>query len=119
PEVEAEFEARLEPLRRHAPAAIRLNLVKGKDGFRVREDEPLVRALQEGYRRVTGRALPLGAASFVGDASNFVHEGGVPAVYFGCGLERAHATPEYVPLSRLEQLARVLVAAAAHYLAAE
>ena len=34
----------------------------------------------------------------------------------GCGLERAHATPEFVVLSRLEQLARVLLATATRYL---
>ncbi len=116
PEVEAEFQARLDRIRRRTGATIRLDLVKAKDGFRVREDEPLVRALQEGYQAVTGRALPLGGFTAVGDASNFVHEGGVPAVYYGCGLERAHATPEYVALARLEQLARVLTAAAARYL---
>ncbi len=116
PEVEAEFQARLDPIRRRTPATIRLDLVKAKDGFRVREDEPVVRALRAGYEDVTGRPLPLGGFTAVGDASNFNHEGGVPAVYYGCGLERAHATPEYVALARLEQQARVLAAAAAHYL---
>jgi acetylornithine deacetylase/succinyl-diaminopimelate desuccinylase-like protein len=115
-EVEAEFQGRLEPLRRSTGAEIRLDLVKAKDGFQVREDEAVVRALQVGYGEVTGRDLPAGGATFVADASNFCHEGGVPAVYHGCGLERAHATPEYVPLVRLEQLARVLLAACAHYL---
>jgi acetylornithine deacetylase/succinyl-diaminopimelate desuccinylase-like protein len=116
PEVEAEFQARLDPLRRQSSAGIRLDLVKTKDGFRVREDEPVVRSLQEAYQEVTGRPLPAGGFKAVGDASNFVNEGGVPAVYYGCGLERAHATPEYVALARLEQLARVLVATAARYL---
>ena len=116
PEIEAEFQERLDPIRRKTTAAIRLDLVKTKDGFRVAEDEPLVRTLQDAYREVTGRPLPLGGFTAVGDASNFVNEGGVPTVYFGCGLERAHATPEYVALARLEQQARVLLATAAHYL---
>ena len=116
PEVEAEFQARLNGIRARTPAEIRLDLVKAKDGFRVSEDEPIVRALQQGYREVTGRPLPTGGFVAVGDVSNFVHEGGVPAVYYGCGLERAHATPEYVPLERLERLARVLLAASALYL---
>jgi acetylornithine deacetylase/succinyl-diaminopimelate desuccinylase-like protein len=116
PEVEAEFQARLDPLRRQNAASIRLDLVKTKDGFRVQEDEPVVRSLQQAYQEVTGLPLPAGGFKAVGDASNFVNEGGVPAVYYGCGLERAHATPEYVALSRLEQLARVLAATAARYL---
>lgn len=116
PEVEAEFQARLDPIRAHTRARIRLDLVKTKDGFRVHEEDRLVRALQTGYREVTGRHLPASGFKAVADASNFVNEGGVPAVYFGCGLERAHATPEFVALARLEQLARVLVATAVQYL---
>lgn len=116
PEVEAEFQARLDPIRQRTPVDIRLDLVKTKDGFQVPEDERIVRLLQQAYQEVTGRPLPAGGFSAVGDVSNFVHEGGVPAVYFGCGLERAHATPEFVALSRLEQLARVLVGTAALYL---
>jgi acetylornithine deacetylase/succinyl-diaminopimelate desuccinylase-like protein len=115
-EVEAEFQARLEPVRQRTSASVRLDLVKTKDGFRVREDERIVRLLQQGYEEVMGRSLPVGGFQAVGDVSNFVNEGGVPAVYCGCGLERAHATPEYVPLARLEQLARVLLATSALYL---
>jgi len=76
----------------------------------------VVRLLQGAYHEVTGRHLPPGGFTAVGDVSNFVNEGGVPAVYYGCGLERAHATPEFVALSRLEQLARVLLATAARHL---
>jgi len=114
--VEAEFQIRLNPIRRHTTASIHLDLVKTKDGFRVPEDAQIVRTLQRGYREVIGQALPVGGFKAVGDVSNFVNEGGVPAVYFGCGLDRAHATPEYVPLPNLERLARVLLATSALYL---
>jgi acetylornithine deacetylase/succinyl-diaminopimelate desuccinylase-like protein len=114
--VEAEFQIRLDPIRRRTTASVELDLVKTKDGFRVPEDAQIVRTLQQGYREVTGQALPLGGFKAVGDVSNFVNEGGVPAVYFGCGLDRAHATPEYVPLENLERLARVLLATGALYL---
>ena len=116
PEVEAEFQARLNRIRARTSADIRLDLVKTKDGFRVPEDAQIVRTLQRGYREVTGQALAVGGFKAVGDVSNFVNEGGVPAVYFGCGLDRAHATPEYVPLRNLERLARVLLATSALYL---
>jgi acetylornithine deacetylase/succinyl-diaminopimelate desuccinylase-like protein len=82
----------------------------------VPEDAAIVRTLQQGYREVTGQDLPVGGFKAVGDVSNFVNEGGVPAVYFGCGLDRSHATPEYVPLENLERQARVLLAASALYL---
>ena len=117
PEIAAEFEERLAPLRSQTAASVRLALTKTRDGFSTPADDPLVRALQAAYREVTGRALPVAGMTGVGDASLFANEGGVPAVYYGCGLERAHATPEYVPLERLERLARVLLAAAARFLA--
>ena len=111
--VQAEFQARLEAIRRRTSAEIRLDLVKTRDGFRVPEDARVVRLLQQGYAEVTGQALPVGGFKAVGDVSNFVNEGGVPAVYFGCGLDRSHATPEYVKLENLERLARVLLATSA------
>jgi acetylornithine deacetylase/succinyl-diaminopimelate desuccinylase-like protein len=116
PEVRAEFEARLDIVRRTTTAAIRLDLVKTRDGFRTGENEPMVEALRRAYQDVTGQPLPLVAFSAVGDASSFANEGGRPAVYYGCGLERAHATPEYVSLANLELQARVLTAAAGRYL---
>lgn len=114
-EILQEFEARLDAVRRSTTATITLDLVKTKDGFRTAEDEPAVLALQAAYADATGQPLPLAAFTAVGDASNFANEGGRPAVYYGCGLERAHATPEYVQLSRLELQARVLTGAAARY----
>jgi acetylornithine deacetylase/succinyl-diaminopimelate desuccinylase-like protein len=114
--VEAEFEECLEPLRRANPVAIHLNLQKTRDGFRIREDELVVRVLQEAYYRVTGQPLPAGGCKAVGDVSLFVRDGGVPAVYCGCGSDRAHATPEFVHLAQLERQARVLLSATALYL---
>jgi acetylornithine deacetylase/succinyl-diaminopimelate desuccinylase-like protein len=112
----AEFQSRLDPIRRRTGAEIALDLVKTRDGFRVPEDARVVRLLQQGYAEVTGKRLPVGGFKAVGDVSSFVNEGGVPAVYFGCGLDRSHATPEYVTLEELETLARVLSAASALYL---
>jgi acetylornithine deacetylase/succinyl-diaminopimelate desuccinylase-like protein len=114
--VEAEFQLRLAPVRRRTTASVRLDLVKTKDGFRVPEDAQVVQLLQQGYHEVTGQTLPVGGFKAVGDVSNFVNEGGVPAVYFGCGLDRSHATPEYVTLENLEKLARVLLATSGLYL---
>ncbi len=115
-EVLAEFERRLEPIRSTTAATIGLTLTKTRDGFRTAENDPLVQALQAAYGETVGTSLPMAAFAAVGDASLFANEGGRPAVYFGCGLERAHATPEYVSLARLVRQARVLTAAAARYL---
>jgi acetylornithine deacetylase/succinyl-diaminopimelate desuccinylase-like protein len=116
--VQADFEARLDAVRQRVQAEIRLDLVKTRDGFGVRADEPVVRALQQAYWEVTGRALPVGGLRAVGDAECFVNQVGVPAVYLGVGLERGHATPEWVKLEHMEQLSRVLSQAALRYLGA-
>ncbi len=116
PEVEAEFQARLDPIRQRFGVSVRLELVKTKDGFRVSEDDPLVRTLQASYQDVTGRALPAAGMKAVADAADFVNDARVPACYFGAGLERGHATPEYVSLANLEQLTRVLVETAWRFL---
>lgn len=115
-EVQAEFEHRLDPLRAGSIAPIRLTLTKTRDGFRTAGDASVAQALAEAYRDITARPLPLAAFAAVGDASIFANEGGRPAVYYGCGLARAHATPEYVSLADLTLQARVLTAAAARYL---
>ena len=115
-EVLDEFEDRLEPVRSGSAAQIRLNLEKTRDGFRLSEDEPVVRILQQAHEEVTGTPLPCGGISSVGDVSVFVNEGGVPAVYYGTANGRAHATPEYVPLVAIERQARVLLSAAARFL---
>jgi len=115
-DVEAEFERRLDPIRRMTSAPIRLNLTKTRDGFRTGADEPVTRALRAAYQEVTGTPLPVTAFAAVGDASIFANEGGLPAIYYGCGLERAHATPEYVRLASLTRQAHVLANAAARYL---
>lgn len=116
PEVEAEFQARLEPIRNRHEATIRLDLTKIRDGFRIREDEPLVRLLQQAHREVTGQPLPLGGTKSVADASNLVNEAGIPATYYGCWSDRAHATPEYVDLADMERVAKVLLTVSAQYL---
>lgn len=115
-EVKAEFEARLEPIRQRHEAAIRLDLMRIRDGFRIREDEPLVRLLQQAHEEITGQPLPLGGSLAVADAPIFVNEAGIPATYYGTGSERGHATPEYVSLAEVERLARVLLVVSARYL---
>lgn len=115
-EIQAEFDRRLDPFRSSSAVSIRLNLTKTRDGFSTAGDAPVAQALQAAYREVVGRPLPLTAFAAVGDASIFANEGGRPAVYYGCGLARAHATPEYVPLADLVLQARVLTVAAARYL---
>jgi succinyl-diaminopimelate desuccinylase len=96
-------------------ATVELNLTRVRDGFRVAETEPIVVALREAYRGVTGEALPLVGSRMVGDAPIFIQEGGVPALYHGPGGTGAHADLESVPVSELVRAAKVYVATAARF----
>jgi acetylornithine deacetylase/succinyl-diaminopimelate desuccinylase-like protein len=98
--------------------AIRIDyeLQRVKDGFRIGADEPIAAAVAEASRIVSGRELPPGGSSIVGDGPLFVNEAGVPAVCHGPRGHGAHADLEWVDLDELVRVAREYVVAALLYL---
>jgi acetylornithine deacetylase/succinyl-diaminopimelate desuccinylase-like protein len=115
-EVQDEFQEIVQVVQRASPGVeIALQLTRIRDGLRLKEDELIVTVVRRAYEQVTGQALPLGGAKFVADASIFVQEGRVPAVYHGPRAERAHATPEYVAVAELVRATRVYVLSAIMY----
>jgi acetylornithine deacetylase/succinyl-diaminopimelate desuccinylase-like protein len=64
---------------------------------------------------VAGKELPLVGSRMVGDASLFINEGGIPALYHGPGGTGAHADVESVPVSELVRAAQVYIATALDY----
>jgi acetylornithine deacetylase/succinyl-diaminopimelate desuccinylase-like protein len=115
-EVETEIAGMARAVERETGAKAALSLTRVRDGFRVAESEPVLIALREAYREVTGRALPLVGSRMVGDAPIFIGEGGVPALYHGPGGAGAHADLESVPISELVRAAKVYIATAVQYL---
>lgn len=115
----AEFEDVAAQVAEETGLKVRLHVMKSGQPFRLREDDPVVRAVRWGYEAAVGRPMPLAGLRLSGDVSQFINEGRIPAVYCGMDGERAHATPEYARLSEIVRGTRVLIAAALQFLNAE
>lgn len=115
-QVEAEFRALLAPIAARTGTQITLDFRPVRDGFRLDPNEPIVRAVQSAYARVTGRPLPLGGTKTVGDVSMFVQSAGVPAVYHGPQGEGAHGDFERIHRDELVRATKVFICAAVEYL---
>ena len=97
---------------------VNLHVMKSGQPYRLREDDPVVRAVRWGYQMVTGRAMPLAGLRLSGDVSQFNNDGGIPAVYCGLDGDRGHATPEYARLDEIVRGTKGLLLACLHYLTA-
>ncbi|MBA3843499.1 MAG: M20 family metallopeptidase [Actinobacteria bacterium] len=86
--------------------ALDLRLVRG--AYEIDPSHPLLLALQDSYREVTGRELAQGGLKTVADGAIFA-AAGIPSVYHGpkgCG---AHADEEQMPVAELVRAAEVYV----------
>jgi len=89
---------------------IRVALTLSRESSEVRSDERLVQVVQEATAQEFGQALPLSGWRIVADQPFFVHDAGVPAVYYGPFTEddtTAHSNDESVSIERLAAMARV------------
>jgi acetylornithine deacetylase/succinyl-diaminopimelate desuccinylase-like protein len=93
-----------------------LHIMKSGQPYRLREDDPVVRAVRWGYRTATGREMPFAGLRLSGDVSQFNNDGSIPAVYCGLDGDRGHATPEYARLDEIVRGTKGLLAACLHYL---
>jgi len=114
-DVETELRRMVRSVEAETGCSFELALTRVRDGFRVAETEPIVVALRDAHRAVTGRELPLVGSRMVGDAPIFIREGGVPAIYHGPGGHGAHADLESVPVAELVRAAKVYVHTALGY----
>jgi acetylornithine deacetylase len=114
-EVSAEVGSFARQVERETGAKVDVKFTKTRDGFRLREDEPLVKALGRAYSGATGGELPLMGWRSVADAPVFNREGGIPATYHSPGGEGAHADVEFVPIAGLVRAAKVYLLTAAYF----
>ena len=113
-DVREEFERTAATVAAETGAGIELTL-SGLESFRIGEDEEIVRVVRQAHEDQTGRNLPLSGMRTVGNVSNFVKSGGLPAVYYGIGLSTAHSDNEYIRLDEAVQVARVFIRAILGY----
>ena len=87
--------------------ALELKLVRG--AYEIDPEHPLVQALQESYREVTGDELEPVGVKVVADGALFA-AAGIPTVYHGPVGSGAHGDIEFVPVAELVRAAEVYVA---------
>lgn len=95
---------------------ISLDMHCGREECEVSSQEPVVSSLRTAIKSVTGEEIRISGWRIVSDASVFVKEAKVPAVYYGCykiGKDMtAHTDQESVAINDLEMLAKVYALAA-------
>ena len=72
------------------------------DPYLIAENEPIVQAVVEAVKQVTGKRPEIRAKAGCTDGSHLFHLGGIPTVLFGPGDETfSHKADECVPIQNL------------------
>ncbi len=106
-DVEPEFRARLDPVARESGCAVDLDLRTVRESYSIDPAHPLVEALRDAYRDVTGDELRPVGIKVVADGAIWQAEAGIPTVYHGPRGEGAHADVESMPVAELVRATRV------------
>ena len=112
-DVDAEFRALLASIAAETGCDIDLDLRLVRDTYRIDPAHPLVLALRNGYRDVTGAELGLVGMKVVADGAIFQHAG-IPTVYHGPVGTGAHADVESITVAELVRATRVYLRTLAH-----
>jgi acetylornithine deacetylase/succinyl-diaminopimelate desuccinylase-like protein len=107
--VDAEYRALLAPLAAETGCEIELDLKLVRGAYEIDPEHPLLLALQESYREVTGKSLDPVGLKVVADGALFA-AAGIPTVYHGPVGSGAHADVEFMPVDELVRAAEVYVA---------
>jgi acetylornithine deacetylase len=115
-EVKALLEGAIERARASDPEArYEMILADRKNAHLIDREHPLVQALAEAYRSVTGAEPAYGGGSWLADTASTGHL--VPTVIFGPGREPVYMPNEWLAVEDVHVAARVNAAAAALLLA--
>jgi acetylornithine deacetylase/succinyl-diaminopimelate desuccinylase-like protein len=112
-DVDAELRALLAPIAEETGCDIELDLRLVRDSYRIDPAHSLVRAVQDGYRDVTGAELELVGMKVVADGAIFQHAG-IPTVYHGPVGTGAHADVESISVTELVRASQVYLRTLAH-----
>src|SRR5215472_13836130 len=115
-EVSAELEELVDDVRKHSDATIELKLTPAAEAWALDPEDSIVRAVERAHEELTGVSLPLSVSRVIGNAGNFVHEAGIPAVCYGVDQSNAPADTETVELAELRRQAAGIALASAYYL---
>jgi acetylornithine deacetylase/succinyl-diaminopimelate desuccinylase-like protein len=115
-EIRDELAALAADVARQTGATITPRIHSIAEAYEISPDERVARALRLANADLTGQAMaPVGSRA-TGNASDFVGEAGIPAVYYGCTYATAHSDEERVSLADLARVAGAYALATAYYL---
>jgi acetylornithine deacetylase/succinyl-diaminopimelate desuccinylase-like protein len=116
-QVSAELEALVAEARRETDATIELKLTPAAEAWAIDAEDPIVRSVCRAHEELTGARLTFSTSRVIGNAGNFVHEAGIPAVCYGVDQSTSHSDHEVVELAELRRQAAGIALASAYYLA--
>jgi acetylornithine deacetylase/succinyl-diaminopimelate desuccinylase-like protein len=116
PQVSAELEALVADVRRVTKATIELKLTPAAEAWAIDPEHPIVQSVCRAHEELTGVRLPFSTSRVIGNAGNFVHEAGIPAVCYGVDQSTSHSDHEVVELAELRRQAAGIALASAYYL---
>ena len=109
PAVEADFRALCDRVAAETGCAVDLDVRLVREAYRIDPGHPLVGALRDAYREVTGAELPATGLKVVADGAMFA-AAGIPTVYHGPVGTGAHADEESMPVEELVRATKVYLA---------
>jgi acetylornithine deacetylase/succinyl-diaminopimelate desuccinylase-like protein len=116
-EVGDELQALVDDVRKESDATIELKLTPAAEAWALDPEDAIVRAVEKAHEELTGAPLPFSVSRVIGNAGNFVHEAGIPAVCYGVDQSTSHGDHETVELTELRRQAAGIALASAYYLA--
>lgn len=77
------------------------------EGFEISKEHPIVTTIQEKYKEIVGKELPLGYDKSVCDSNFLVNIGNIPTITFGPSGENMHQSNEYGYISQVKASADI------------
>lgn len=114
-EAEVDLRRRVENLAQDTGTFAELEWCLVREGFCLRQDDPVVHAFNEAYQTVTSQLLPPGPKPFVDDGNSFWGLARVPAITHGPRAGGQHTVQEWVSLDDLVRVAQVYALTAVAY----
>ncbi len=113
-QITEDLRAMLESARTHVPGVkYSVEFLADNEATETPLDSPLVRALQDNSRELTGQQAAIWGPPYGSDMRNFVVDRGIPAVNFGAGdYTVCHQPDEFVLIPDLVNCARVVMGTA-------
>jgi acetylornithine deacetylase/succinyl-diaminopimelate desuccinylase-like protein len=115
-QIQDEFTSWLQSVRCSAGISIEHDWIFVGESYEISPEEPIVKSLCRGYKKVFDKELRISGHNSVNDTCRLVRMGHIPAVLCGFGTETGHADFEFVQVEQLGTACKVALYAGLDYL---